>query len=56
MKNEKKQPDTRSTVANIPNPGKKAGSALLELTTLKALQEKARLLGRTYQYGGYQGL
>lgn len=59
MNNEKKQ--TEQLVSE--NPGSRSITAAktsvqfsYETAVLKALQEKASLLGKSYQYGGYQGL
>ena len=56
MKNEKTQRETIKAVAKTSTGNTKGWATQPELITLKALQEKAQMIGKSYQYGGYQGL
>lgn len=56
MKNEKTQPETIKVVVNTSTRNTKGWATQPELITLKALQEKAKMIGKSYQYGCYQGL
>jgi hypothetical protein len=56
MKNEKKQPVKWEDITSLSRGTKEKAPVTDALRQLEELQKRARSLGRSFQYGGYQGL